>query len=56
MVYAGVEGEIVTGPRRIGMSNGSGRRRFHPFLFDQCRLEFAAFSVKSMHHDQGKAG
>jgi hypothetical protein len=36
------------------MNNGSGRRRFQPFLFDQCRLEFAAFSVKSIIMTRGR--
>jgi len=38
------------------MGNGGSRRRFQPFLFDQGRLEFAAFSVKSIVMIRGKQG
>jgi len=47
MVYAVVEGKNVTTPRRLG-SNLGDLYRFHAAVRPICRLEFAAFSVKSM--------
>ena len=43
MVYAGGRGEIVTGARRISMSNGSGRRRFHPSCLTNAGLNLPRF-------------